>query len=595
MTASFSVPAHLQQLTLALTAVALLSGCGATVSTRIVPGHVQAPKRGLIASVLGLASKGEDRATQARNLEAWAGSDPEKLTTASELVLGLGKKSSKGREGFALMATRLAWEALERSGTTKKVTPLDSHAIAAYDTALADFVSETSRDITRGGALSVKTPDGVVTVRVTYSPSDIIRAGYFDDLLIADRIKIQGFRQRATVSGAGVALVGVRKPKPGREKEMDDHPQKGITMAVSAVAKFSGGKNPTVTLEVLNPVRTETVTIAGHALPVAADFTAPLALSFGGVNDLLLGIRNLLNVSLGINDAGVYLAEPFDPDRIPVLLIHGLSSTPLVWRNVVSAAQADPKVRRNYQFWYAYYPTGAPVLFSAALIREDTERVRRQNDPRRTTIAGREIDLVGYSMGGNVARILATDIGDRLWNQLATVPFDRLRLDPDDRAILEAGIFWKPLPGVKNVIFVATPHRGASMADASFAQWANRLVRLPGDLLGLQSRFFSALTDELQGNATLPARVTGIDTLSPESPLFKAWEGVPLANGAKFYSIIGDRGRGDTPNSSDGIVGYWSSHLKGAQSELIVPTGHDAQAYPGTEKEIIRILREQVR
>jgi hypothetical protein len=70
---------------------------------------------------------------------------------------------------------------------------------------------------------------------------------------------------------------------------------------------------------------------------------------------------------------------------------------------------------------------------------------------------------------------------------------------------------------------------------------------------------------------------------------------VPLANGARFYSIIGDRGRGNTPDSSDGIVGYWSSHLDGAESELIVPTGHDAQAYPGTEREILRILRDQIR
>jgi pimeloyl-ACP methyl ester carboxylesterase len=558
----------------------------------MVPARPQAPQRGLVASILGVGAK-EDYAIQARNLEAWAGSDPEKLAIASELVLALGRKPFQSREGYALMAARLAWEGLKSSPARKGEAP-SPRALAAYDNALTVFVAATARDVAQGTIPPVTTPEGAVQVEVKYPAAGIIRPGYFDELLVAERIKIQGFRQRATVPGTGVALVGVRRPKAGREVEMDDHPQKGITMAVSAVANFSAGKEPRMTLEVLNPVRTETASVAGQPLPVAADFTAPLALSFGGVNDLLLGIRNLLNVSLGINDSGVYLAEPFDPDRIPVLLIHGLSSTPLVWRNVVSAAQADPKVRRNYQFWYAYYPTGAPVVFSAALIREDTERVRKQHDPRRSTIAGREIDIVGYSMGGNIARILATDIGDKLWNQIADVPFDHLRLDPDDREAVRAGIFWKPLPGVKNVIFVATPHRGARMADASFAQWANRLVRLPGDLLGLQSRFFSALSDEIQGHNALPRRVTGIDTLSPESPLFKAWEGVPLANGAKFYSIIGDRGRGDTPNSSDGIVGYWSSHLDGAQSELIVPTGHDAQAYPGTEQEIVRILRSQV-
>lgn len=318
-------------------------------------------------------------------------------------------------------------------------------------------------------------------------------------------------------------------------------------------------------------------------------------MSFGGINDLLLGIRNLFNVSLGANDAGVYLAEPFDPHRIPVLLIHGLSSTPVVWRNVVSEAQADPVVRRNFQFWYAFYPTGAPVVYSAALIREDVVRLRRQHDPGGTARAARQMDLVGYSMGGNVARILATNIGDRLWRQISTMPLDQVRMDAADREAIRRVVFWEPLKGVQTVIFIATPHRGTRMADASFARWGSRFVRLPGDLLGLQTRFFSALADELQGNVALPARVTGIDTLSAGSPLFQAWEGLPLEKGARFYSIIGDRGRGDSPDSSDGVVGYWSSHLAGAESELIVPTGHDAQAYPGTEQEIIRILREQIK
>lgn len=577
---------------LLLAATIFLSGCGATVSTRVVPDRPQAPQRGFISYLLGGAAWKQDAATLARELEEWAGSDPERLTTASELVLSLGKRPFQDREGFALMAARLAWESLQ---VRPKNTPLNPRTLSAYDRALTLFVSETSREIAKGNPLSISTPGGMVPVTIKYPSNGPIRAGYFDDLLATEEIKIRGFRQRATVAGAGVAMVGVRESRPKRAEEMEFHPRRGITMAVSALARFANGPEGRVEVEILNPIRTETVKIAGRTVPVAADFTAPLALTFGGVNDLLLGIRNLLNVPLGAYDAGVYLAEPFDPNRIPVLLIHGLSSTPIVWRNVVSAAQSDPVIRRNYQFWYAYYPTGAPVIFSAALIRSDTERVRHRHDPRGHAIASREIDLVGYSMGGNVARILATDIGDRLWREISDVPFDQVRLDPRDREILTDKIFWKPLPGIRRVIFIATPHRGTRLADASFAHWASRFIRLPGDILDLQNNLVSALGDHLQGYSTLPSRVTGIDTLSPESPLFTAWEGVPLADGARFYSIIGDRGRGDTPKSSDGIVGYWSSHLDGAESELIVPTGHDAQAYPGTEQEIIRILSEQIK
>lgn len=64
---------------------------------------------------------------------------------------------------------------------------------------------------------------------------------------------------------------------------------------------------------------------------------------------------------------------------------------------------------------------------------------------------------------------------------------------------------------------------------------------------------------------------TGINGLSPRSPLLPALDTLPIT--VPYYSINGDRGRGDTPNSSDGVVAYWSSHLAAAQSELILP-GH---------------------
>lgn len=53
-----------------------------------------------------------------------------------------------------------------------------------------------------------------------------------------------------------------------------------------------------------------------------------------------------------------------------------------------------------------------------------------------------------------------------------------------------------------------------------------------------------------------------------------------------------DRGRGDAPGGSDGVVEYWSSHQPGAVSELIVPTGHSSYTHPAAVAELKRILRE---
>ena len=67
-----------------------------------------------------------------------------------------------------------------------------------------------------------------------------------------------------------------------------------------------------------------------------------------------------------------------------------------------------------------------------------------------------------------------------------------------------------------------------------------------------------------------------------------------MAKRIPYHSIIGDRGRGDTPNSSDGVVPYWSSHLDGAKSEKIVPSGHGADQNPQGIAEVVRILNEHI-
>jgi len=54
---------------------------------------------------------------------------------------------------------------------------------------------------------------------------------------------------------------------------------------------------------------------------------------------------------------------------------------------------------------------------------------------------------------------------------------------------------------------------------------------------------------------------------------------------------MGDRGRNDTPNSSDGVVEYWSARQEGAASELIVPTDHGSYKHPRAIEELRRILR----
>ncbi len=91
--------------------------------------------------------------------------------------------------------------------------------------------------------------------------------------------------------------------------------------------------------------------------------------------------------------SGLYLLEPYDPNRIPVVFVHGLLSSGYTWLNVSNAVRADPEIRRRYQVWAFFYPTGNPILYSALRLREDLALAQKKYGLKHGIV------LVGHSMG----------------------------------------------------------------------------------------------------------------------------------------------------------------------------------------------------
>ena len=119
-----------------------------------------------------------------------------------------------------------------------------------------------------------------------------------------------------------------------------------------------------------------------------------------------------------------------------------------------------------------------------------------------------------------------------------------------------------------------------------------------GTLTGVSKSISAALMQDAS-SLRLSGVPNSIDTLSPNNRFVKAINTVPITPGIPYHSIIGDRGKGGNkdrtpPVSSDGVVPYWSSHLEGANSELIVPSNHSAHQNPHAIQEVGRILRANV-
>lgn len=142
---------------------------------------------------------------------------------------------------------------------------------------------------------------------------------------------------------------------------------------------------------------------------------------------------------------------------------------------------------------------------------------------------------------------------------------------------------------------MATPHRGSTFADNWIGRLGQRLIDLPADMLEEVTRIATLsrgmfLLNPLQ----LKDELTSIRQLSPNSSLVKYMSELRGDPNVPVHSIIGDRGRNDTPHSSDGVVKYRSSHLDWSASEKIVPSGHSVQDDPAAAVELRRILREHL-
>jgi hypothetical protein len=156
--------------------------------------------------------------------------------------------------------------------------------------------------------------------------------------------------------------------------------------------------------------------------------------------------------------------------------------------------------------------------------------------------------------------------------------------------VIKKALIFEANPYIERVVFFATAHRGSDLASLRISLMAASLIRLPATLT---KRFDPELRKAVREiNSSVRNIPTSIIGLSPKSQLLQGVSELPLA--VPYDSFIGNRGKDQQPlaESSDGIVPYWSSHLPGARSETIVPTGHDAFDSPQSVAGLLRILKE---
>lgn len=398
------------------------------------------------------------------------------------------------------------------------------------------------------------------------------------DLIPADQLAIRGKAMdvRETKDGVGAPLVAKRAADPVHDLAATPH----FFYCATGIARFDGAR---CVLSIEDPLEAETTRLGGRTFPLAADYTAPLAMMLVEMQPEKLGVPRLLHPAKFAQTTRIARLEPYDPNKTVVLLVHGLMSSPATWFPLINHLRSNEDIRNKYQFWFYSYPSGYPYSYSAAILRQELDQAEKLYPMHKKMV------VIGHSMGGCISRLLITDTGRKVWDKMFTVPPEGMDVTPEHKHILTESTMFSSRPEIGRVIFISAPLRGANLASGWLGRFGAGLVKLPSTLT-------SVGRDELKyeryatGIAHLKRFPDSIDTLDPKNDFVVALHDIPLKSGVPYHIIAGDRGRGDAPNSSDGLVPYWSSHLPAPMSEKIVPTHHNAHQAPDAITEVHRIL-----
>ncbi|MEM1182932.1 MAG: alpha/beta fold hydrolase [Acidobacteriota bacterium] len=534
-------------------------------------------------------------------------------TAAAELAVAEGRRleSSAPVEaaGYYLAAADLAQDAVVRA-LGGDISPLSPRL--RFSAELYNFSTSRLTLIARDLIFSEAPPFGwpnryAVDIE---SPIGVYRVELGGDLSLwnprifglrpADEIEVRGLDNRHRNRGLGAALVLNRLELPTRSvTENGFYSSFWNFYALTAVARFEDlpaatsdrpGLSRKASLLLHDPLQSEEVEFAGTSVPLEADHTAPLAVLAEIVGPSLRNEGDAaLNAERYLDEAGIYLIEPYRRDKVPLLLVHGLNSSVFTWLQMANDIRGDPVLRERYQVWAFNYPTGLPFSISAALLRQSFESMLAHFDPEGDDEAIRQMVMVGHSMGGLLTRAQATAAGTALWDAVATRPFEEAELEPDDEALLRRAYLPEPMPELSRAVFIAAPHRGSRLAAGGLGRLASSLVKIPAALAAQFARLTGLGILQLPEDVEAPDVV---DSLSADSPILQAYEGLPIT--VPFHTIVGDRNPSDDL-VTDGFVPFDSSRLEGAESELVIKdVGHNVHKHPAAIAEVRRILLEHL-
>ena len=589
----------------------LLAGCGTPIQVRRVnPRDVQLELSGNVIST-GQIGPQVQIVLQQRDLWQTYKKDPEAAIailhhavvagdTSPDVMFALAEMSFRyaeqtGKQPYYLAATIYAFSFLFPDDPAQRPDDFDPRLRIAsdiYNLSLTSAFASADRSRVDLNSGTYKLPFGTIDILFDSGTAR------WDNLVLsdftpADDLRVTGLRSRYRYYGVGASLAaGISS----NAKQAGFQVDRRVKVPVTALLRVDLTPHDLARgqlhgrIDLYPAYEPREVQVRGQSVPLEADPTAAFAY---GLSDPTIWSSEYSGFLRGdfFDRAPSQLValQPFAPEQIPVVFIHGTASSAGRWADLINDLQSDSVIRDHFQFWLFSYNTGNPVPFSALQLRTTLEAAVRTLDPAGRNPALHDIVLIGHSQGGLLAKMLVIDSGSRLWDAFSSKPLDQFHVSDSTRQLLRQALFVKPLPEVRRVVFIATPQHGSYVAGSWLGQLAARFVTLPLRLTRSLAEIVHGNVDALRANRGVQG-FGSVWSMTPNNPALQALAAIPISPDVSFNSIIAVRGDGPIETGTDGVVTYKSAHIDGAESELVVRSGHSVQSNPHTVAEVRRIL-----
>ncbi len=404
----------------------------------------------------------------------------------------------------------------------------------------------------------------------------------------------------------GLRLIAKRKAGD-EHTPLERHYPKGLSIPLTAFLRVvpqpeaaTRGQPLRAVLELHDPLVTRDVVVAGRRVPLETDLTTPLAYFLNQLEytDIGAATSGLFRPGETPTRTGLHMLEPYQPGKIPVVLVHGIWSTPITWVGMFNDLRSIPEIRKNYQFWFYFYPTGQSFVLSAAGLRDDLAEMRTLLDPPRQQPALDQMVLIGHSMGGLISRMQTLESGNLFWEQVAQRPLDTFNAKESTRRTLQQTYFFQPNPSIRRVVTIATPHHGSSYSNTATRWLGRKLIGLPPIMNSLAQQLQLQNPEALRDDG-IHLTKNSIDSLAPDSPALQAMQNSKSASWVVYHNILAKVPEGQLlgkfVGESDGIVEVASARTDDAVSEIVVGADHrTAHRHPRSVLEVRRILLEHL-